>query len=444
MKFSRTTMPPVAIASGASAPVKTRDHYHPIVKGKGQDQFPPRTRAVQRNLESIDLDEIMGESDDENVVQSPPQVKRMDVVSSPRRPRQTAVSASTRELMDFLAQGPPDTTAGETSGSIAEGLPGGEPGKSKGSRRLQKMISKLSLGGGRGSHDDLSRTKTSQSSSRLQLDTTSSMTNLSSLANRPIPPRPPQPILPHSTSLDSFEEQSYLGARSRSASLGQKQQDQPEAHHSSPVTPPPVPSHKSRDQPSPSWRPPIPTSRTSVNGHSKNIVSEKAPAHTASPSSIDVANGNVPASPSSVDASQNRTPKFPSASPTNLISPKRIQPRKPAPVYNATPTNPHICYDDVRDMHRLLSRATSADECRLIFAMVLAKSGIKVEPTDRDGSLPLLSTPPSATIVQIPPADTPLEHSLVELLLGGADYASESEATNESRIQDPGDPDSTE
>jgi hypothetical protein len=412
MKFSRTPMPPVA-----SAPVKTHD---PMVKGQGRDQFPPRTRAVQRNLESIDLDDIMGESDDENAAPSPPQVKQMGVASSPRHPRQTAVSASTRDLMDFLAEGPPDTTAEDMSGSITDGLPTREPAKSKGSRRLQKMISKLSLGGGRGSHDDLLKTKTQQSSSRLQLDTAPSMTNLPSLANRPIPPRPPHPKSPHSTSLDSFEEQSYLGARSRPVSLRQKQQDQPEIYRSSPVASP-VSSPKSRDQPPPSWRPPI---TTSVNGYNKHNVPEEGSNHTMSPPTNPVANSNVSVS-NPVDAGD-RTPKFSSPSPTNPISPKRTQPRKPAPVYSAAPTNLHMCYDDIRDMHRLLSKATSADECRLILDMVLAKSGIKIEPTHRDGP-PLPSAPPSATAVEITPADVHLEHSLVELLLGGSDYPSESE-----------------
>jgi len=411
MKLSRNTSPPVSMPFNAPSPAKIQNHHNRIAKVQGQDQFPPRTRVVQQNRESLDLDDVMGESDEESIAPPPPPVKQISVVTSPSNPRQHAVSASTRDLMDFLAQGPPDT-GGRDASDLFSDPQAGESGKSKGSRRLQKMISKLSLGGGdkvRGSHDELSRTKTPQNASRSQLDPTST-TNLSSLANRPIPPRPPPPVSPPSPSLDSFEERSYISSRSHSASVVQKKQDLPEGHRSEPSPSPPTPSYGDRgEQPSPSRRPTIPTV---MNGHGKHVALEEPLKHTTLPT---VVNGNVSAIHSPVNGSHNRTPR--------LSSPTKLQVRKPVPVYNATPTDPHVCNDDVRDIRRLLSRATSADECRLIFDMFLARSGIEVERANHDGShsLPQRSMP--AVLLSL--ADVSLEHALVELLLGGTDFVSE-------------------
>jgi hypothetical protein len=160
-----------------------------------------------------------------------------------------------------------------------------------------------------------------------------------------------------------------------------------------------------------------------MNGHNKHVDLEEPLKHTTSPTVNTVINGNVLAIHSPINGSQNRTSGLSPSSPTKPVSPTKLHIRKPAPVYNGTPTDPHVCYDDARDMHRLLSRATSAEECRLIFDMFLAKSGIKVEPADHSTSRSLPQ--PSALAVQITPADAPLEHSLVELLLGGTDPVSE-------------------
>ena len=416
MKLSRNASPPVSMPFNVPSPAKISSHHNRIVQSQGQDQLPPGTRVVQQNREFLDLDDVMGDSDEDSIAPPPPPVKQIGIVKSPSRPRQHAVSASTRDLMDFLAQGPPDTGSRDASDSFSEGVQAGESGKSKGSRRLQKMISKLSLGGGdkvRGSHDELSTTKTVQNASRPHLDPKSPTTNLSSLANRPIPPRPPPPVLPPSPSLDSFEERNYISSPSRSASVAQKKQDFSEGHHNEPspsVNSPATPSHRDRgEQPSPNWRPAIPPG---TNGHDKHVTLEESLQHTTLPT---VAKGNVSAFHSPDNGSQNRT--------SRLSSPTKLQVRKPPPVYNPTPTDPHVCYDDVRDIHHLLSSATSADECRLIFDMFLAKSGINVEHAKQGGthSLPQRSAPTELLGL----ADASVEHSLVELLLGGTDYASE-------------------
>lgn len=83
-------------------------------------------------------------------------------------------------------------------------------------------------------------------------------------------------------------------------------------------------------------------------------------------------------------------------------------------------------------MRRLLAMATNVDECRLIVDMFFAKSGLHLEPVDSKLSLaPDVSRP-------VPGGDTSLEHSLVELFLGGAGEESEADG-DEQTISSAGD-----
>jgi hypothetical protein len=74
--------------------------------------------------------------------------------------------------------------------------------------------------------------------------------------------------------------------------------------------------------------------------------------------------------------------------------------------------------DNAREMHRLLSHATNADECRLIVDMFFVKSGLQLESVNHDTPYP---SPPLEPTVPLPDvADIDLENSLVELFLGTA------------------------
>ncbi|KAJ7118555.1 hypothetical protein C8R43DRAFT_843309, partial [Mycena crocata] len=131
--------------------------------------FPAKTRRIQKNRESLDLDAVMAGSDDEDDEPAPAPAPR----TAPRTPSKTpstpkhavssphAVRPETRDLMNFLNEGPPDVPKMSQSGRemmdfLAQGPPdngtissGGvstiENGK-KGSGRLQRMISKLAMG----------------------------------------------------------------------------------------------------------------------------------------------------------------------------------------------------------------------------------------------------------------------------------------------------------
>ncbi|KAF8204678.1 hypothetical protein BJ912DRAFT_5135 [Pholiota molesta] len=66
--------------------------------------FPPRTRVRQRNRDSMDLDDVMNGSDEEEeevIVQSPVRQQPRSPATPKRNNAAPAVSAKTRELMDF-------------------------------------------------------------------------------------------------------------------------------------------------------------------------------------------------------------------------------------------------------------------------------------------------------------------------------------------------------
>jgi len=67
-------------------------------------------------------------------------------------------------------------------------------------------------------------------------------------------------------------------------------------------------------------------------------------------------------------------------------------------------------------MRRLLTSATNADECRLIVDIFLAQSGLLLEPVEHAKPSPPSDTPQPLSAG----TDADLEHSLVELFLGGA------------------------
>jgi len=68
-------------------------------------------------------------------------------------------------------------------------------------------------------------------------------------------------------------------------------------------------------------------------------------------------------------------------------------------------------------MQRLLSNATTADECRIILDMFMARNGIPREPKIQGVSDP---SPPVVKHTAYTGVEASLENSLVELFLGGS------------------------
>lgn len=376
---------------------------------QGQDPFPPRTRRIQHNRESIDLDDIEGGSDDDEFVPAA-KVKVTKTATTPNRPSQPAVSAGTRDLMDFLAQGPPDL-GGNASDAHQDGLsgynPGSENGKPKGTGRLQRMISKLSLGNAEKSRDDFSKSKPPPTPVRQTVPSKPSAGNLSSLANRPIPPRPPRPISPPASPSHDFSEDQSYHSRPRVPSVVHHKRKSIDAQ---PIDTAPLPPQRDHSGSISSTRRQNPQSSNGHGHGNRNGRTEGSSATSPTRSVHTTPKNDIPIPPPTHEQpiSPARTPQ---------ASPIIPQTRKPIPIYVASTSKPHISGTDAQDLHRLLSQATNADECRLIFDMFLAKSGIPVEPTSYD--IPYPSPSPSVVArMQDTPADVALEHSLVELFLG--------------------------
>ncbi|KIL70383.1 hypothetical protein M378DRAFT_7248 [Amanita muscaria Koide BX008] len=357
--------------------------------------FPTRTRKIQRNLETMDLDEIMNGMDDEGLASTSAKQPRGPV--TPSRSSKAGVSSTTRDLMDFLAEGPPepprypgdvfDTPNGRNAADAAKKNPG----------RLQRMISKLSLGPSEKARMLEERAPLSPPPVP-NLVTKPSTGTLSSLANKPIPPRyyprPPSPPstpsslegrtssqakLPIDSDPDTRLPRSPQVSQSRSPSnVALKQDDKENAskHH----------GHETKDQG---------TNLKTLNHHNQ----QSAPVENAYPITP------PPSQTSSV------TPVSSYRKPVPLLDP----PVSPSVEVNPSPLllAPSELFPDTdaREMHRLMSVAGSADECRIILEMFMARSGIKC-----DKPVPA----PSALPVAIPTAiDVALENAIVELLLSG-------------------------
>jgi len=111
-------------------------------------------------------------------------------------------------------------------------------------------------------------------------------------------------------------------------------------------------------------------------------------------------------------ADRNVLPSPVSARPKSIvtsIAEKHTSRRAEASIQTVSP--PELSADDARAGHRLLSKATTADECRVIFDMLLAKAGIPVVGAVSGPSSEQSQSP-------IDPTDADFEHSLVEVLLG--------------------------
>ncbi|KAJ2917460.1 hypothetical protein MD484_g2949, partial [Candolleomyces efflorescens] len=383
---------------------------------------PVRKSTRQRNRESIDLDDIMNGSDDDELdAPAPPPVP-------PIGKRAPKVSSTTRELMDFLAEGPPDV--GPRNVPMMEyGASTASLDKPKGNR-LQRMISKLNIGNEKPKAPE--NTAKGPHYRPVGVHQSPQGGALSPLANRPIPPRPPRP--PQPISPPSSPSQVSLAEELPKAPPPRKYAAPPpqDHHHINHV-----PNHNTPHPPSPSR--PNPQQQAS-RSNSKEIP--------PSPKIVHHVNGNgipkqVHTKPSIPDT---QTPPLPPPGvppptrkpvpiplskpvPNPVPSDTKEAPIPTRPAENSTPAPTSISSEaDLRDLQRRFANATSADECRLIFDMFLTRSGVKLStaasPKGLERKAPYPS--PSPSLIKQSPQITPtavdditaLETSVIELLLG--------------------------
>ncbi|KAL0950154.1 hypothetical protein HGRIS_010149 [Hohenbuehelia grisea] len=466
-KSSHAAMSPPSSFSNTSPPTPSAPKQLRLPESDGR---PPRTRKVQKNRESLDLDDIMAGSDDEASYATAPPVSKSDKLPpTPRRAivRPGVVSASTRDLIDFLAEGPPEPISPPSMSP-----PMMEPSKSKGGGRLQRMMSKLTMGGEKQNKSSASADVSSPvKSPRRGLPHQPSLTNMSALANRPIPPRPhqitPQITPPESPSMRATPEGGHVSppmstrsragtttkkpvpawdqteeSLSRSSHAASDAKDHDPAQVASPASP--VPSRlRSEDEgkKSPSRRSSLQVQRVPVPSIDPEL--ETAAAATATATATPSQRGRpAPKSPEVLEQKPPRTSSLTnghahSTSHPSSPSPARSPPLPAVPVPTASPppapappAAPGIAASDADLLRKLMANATNADECRLILHTVLVKSGIPVEPLP-EVPVPAAKSPP-------PDHDPALESTLVDLFLGNgnseepvADVSADSRAAVE-------------
>lgn len=381
---------------------------------------PSRARNVTRSRESLDPEDTMAGSDDDDMGELKP------FASPKQRDRQPGFSTSTKELIAFLAEGPPELTSGENPPSFST--------TPKKSGRLQKMISRITLASDTARPPRKMTVGSGDPSSK-------SMTNLSPLANRPVPPRYPTSGPSSATSSErgsADQAGTGTGAYPRPRAQSYVQKPFPACDDKS-VEREAVTSSVPSLSPGMEGRPlgtttPIPViSRRSLEiDVSQPVQPIKSPPSPTSPPAA-----SVIALVDIEDATPIPAVQLPSSHPTafqhipyKAASPLRQKVAPPSTLQTSPPT-PFIL-EHAREMRTMLEHATSAAECRILVDMFLARSKLVTDVADlRAFSVPSL------------PADSGvngLEGALVELFLGDGELDSHHKLSFDPPSAEPAEP----
>jgi hypothetical protein len=356
-----------------------------------------RARKPQRNIENMDLDEVMNGSDDEDEESAPPSSYKLPikavVLAGPK------MSATTRELIDFLAEGPPqELQEPQRLVSAVPSSPKAKPG------RLGRMMSRLTGG------PSTERLREESSVQRTAYFSSPAITKgagntqqslLSAAKSLPgvivgTPPRPPravQPITPISPPLSPSYDK-----------LEAEELQPPQATHNK-VT---------------AVRKPVPTFEP-VKAADPMRLAPPPSRHSSRASSIQsISTGSVLPNGRVNGSGTKRGPSQSSRTDGDATTKVEDEIVKPAP---------SLTKDRAQELRRLLANATNADECRVLVDMFLARIGF---PVDRNGA----DSPYPSPIYD--PRDKEVENSLVEVLLGGASGSrSASSHSMRSEVSEP-------
>ena len=379
---------------------------------------PNRTRKVQRDISDMDLDEIMNGSEDEKA--------ESRTVSSSKAPRPAKISKSARDLIDFLDEGPP-----------AELAPPPPPqsqvaSSPKSTGRFRRIVSKLTG---------------SSSNEKLRED-----------AAKLRKPGPAGSVLNVSTGATNHPQSPVRRPTVVIATPPPRVQSIPQQ-----VTPPDSPPTVNQDPPRPmqrrtSVRKKVPPVDPELETSGFSPTSPSAPRIVSNeysrPSALANGNGQLnrvdeahkPVSP----PSSSPEPE-PRARPDTIVSDEKIMFRRSTPatpakitveivaptptslpvtIRSPSPPSQHIESSlnatHAQNLRQLMSTATTADECRVLVDMFLARVGF---PIDRNTNVDPYPSPISST----DPSDVDLESSVIETLLGGDSSSSPSTPVHSSQ-----------
>jgi len=377
---------------------------------------PNRTRKVQRDARDMDLDDILNGSDEEKA--------ESRTLSSFKTPRPAKISKSARDLIDFLDEGPPaELTPPPPPQSQVASSP-------KSTGRFRRMVSKLtgSSSNERLREDAAKLRKTAPPNSVF--NATNGTTNY---PQSPVKRVPTVVVATPPPRLQSIPQQ---------------------------VTPPDSPPTVNQDSLRPVQRrtsvrkkvPPVdPYLETSVHSPTTPSAPRVASNEYSRPLALTNGNGQLnrvdevhkPVSP----PSSSPEPLEPRARAETIASDEKIAfqrptPTPPAKIMVETPTpvslpvtirppsSQHIESSlnaaNAQSLRQLMSTASTADECRVLVDMFLARVGF---PIDRSTNMDPYPSPISST----DPSDVDLESSVIETLLGGDSSSSPSTPVHSSQ-----------
>ena len=391
-------------------------------------QSPRRKRKIRQNRESMDIDVIMNGS--EGSESSPDPGDQAIRGRAPPYP----VSKATKDLISFLEEGPPPDIQPARTAAVSSVSLTPTTKSAKSGNRLQRMISKLNL-----SKDD--RMLQDGRGSSASAPTTPLVSSVRSLGNlpplpppvKPVPPPvlsipPTVPLSPPTSSQPSPDDDDARSPMSRNDRLPRKMSirkavpnwntaDRTKEQGVTLTSSPPStasPTSTQNAQPPPRLSSTTAPEATEPNGHTHDnhkLPGSDSPVEIPTPASLletpphppvprESENGRadhpLPDTPRPRSSRLNRR----SMNDEKVNAARRLSGRQQLPV---TP-NPSLSESLALDLRKLMSQATTADECRLLLDTILTRAGI--------------TTPYSPALDTTPSDIEPLEKVLVNHFLG--------------------------
>lgn len=379
-----------------------------------------------RNIYDMDLDDIMNGSDDEK-----PEPRTLS--KTPSHPK---ISKSARDLIEFLDQGPPT--------DLAPSLPPQSPVASsfKSPGRFQRMMSRLT--------GSSSSEKLREESVRLRKTpvANAAFNSPNGAANTPQTPvkkvpsvvvaTPPPRMQPTPQQTTSSKPRAVnhdsLRPVQRKTSVRKKIPPpiDPQLETSARgLQSPPVSRAVSNDRPPPS----TPTDGDERRGGISEFQPSSSPLLSLEPEPQPRTSVETTASDGDV-TSQRPAPAPPAKITVEVTTP----PPAPPPVTIRPPSSSQDARSlnaaHAQSLRHLMSTATTADECRVLVDMFLARVGF---PVDRSTDVDPYPSPVSFN----DPSDVDLESSVIETLLGG-DSSTPSTAIHSAQPSEAGQADESE
>ncbi|KAG8981401.1 hypothetical protein FRB90_007285 [Tulasnella sp. 427] len=364
-------------------------------------------RGPAKNIEDIDLDDLMGDDDDEvSSVNTAAASSTTGGALGGRKNSLTggnAVSASTREMIDFLSEGPPPSPLAASPKAPVKEV---QPTKSKGSGRFGRMISKLARSTSveamsadkkkaGSSVEDVSR-QTSSSGSHKAPSTTSLPQ-----WTRPTPPPLPPVVQPAQVTPSPAQ---HTVVRSRAGSLRKPapsfSSTTPSLLGTNPEVPEPAASAASVNTNTPprsrlsSMRSRPGTAPSSVavpetpvkapeEGEEDTPTQDEAPVAAAEESAPTLAESS--STPSTASSGSDEATRSQS---DKSIGTDEIEAEATTPAPPSAPAVPEgsvlVAAEKAQLMRRMIAQATSVEECQILVEMFLAQWGVPRTAEEND------------------------------------------------------------